>query len=118
MDVNETLELLERAVAEKGPDHVYQQHTEVGDGDGAMCRYANPDGTPDCIVGYVLSYVGLLGSGAHLWEGLAGSLLVVQKNFTVEAIQILLEAQITQDNGKPWGEALEAAKNEAGLVEA
>jgi hypothetical protein len=98
----ETTELLQRAVAEKGDGYVY-------DADGAMCRYAEEEtGAPSCIVGHVLDYVGLLDQAE---EG-AGALGVdgVKMNFTNRAGHMLWAAQIMHDHGRTWGEALVAAK--------
>jgi hypothetical protein len=105
-DYDQTIELLQRAVAEKGDGHIYERH---GDSVLPACRYANHDGTPDCIVGHALSYVDLLSLELDD-QGPVTDLKIVHENFTPVAIHALEVAQDGQDCGDTWGEALIAAK--------
>ena len=108
----ETIELLERAVAEKGMDYVYDPGLNNW-GVRDICRYVNSDRTPGCIVGQVLSYVGLLGRFTHETENMASAQPVIQNNFAPDAINALVRAQKRQDRGEPWGLAFDAAKGVA-----
>ena len=116
------LELLERAVQEKGPDYVYpKSDTQDEDGDGDyVCLYRNADGSPSCIVGHVFNYLGVLpkvGEGRSARQAVMDLGLVTGKwNPTSEILQT---AQRDQDAGATWGEALAAAREVyAGAVKA
>lgn len=99
-DYDQTIELLQRAVAEKGDGHT------------CMCYYAGEGGQPVCIVGHVLSYVGLLSAAKECDQiGIQPDAIVDQ--FTPAAISALAEAQHSQDTRHTWGEALIAAKEVA-----
>lgn len=126
IDVNETLELLERAVAERGEDFLYPtKHVDDGAwrGNGTSnshstaCRYARADNrAPACIVGQVLAYRGLLDL-ERIREGVdAREQVVIMERFTPTAIDILAEAQGLQDTGATWGEALGGARRSAATL--
>lgn len=127
VDADKAIELLERAVEEKGADYVDPDAATVG------CNYADAKGNPLCIVGHVVSYLGvdlrpvvLVDEGYYEREELWGhGVSAIELNyandaaphpgfsFTNEAIWALGRAQTMQDNGETWGEALEAAKEVA-----
>lgn len=103
---DETIELLQRAVTEKGDSHKassqYQRFEDY-----------EPTGEPVCIVGHVLACVDLLSEAIEgdTWES---DWQPAQHHFTPAANRALAAAQYTQDGNKTWGEALIAAK-EVGL---
>lgn len=106
---------LERAVDELGSDHVYSKPslgTAPDDVEDFACAYYEPDGSPSCIVGHVLSYHGVRfgwDDDANLASvrDLAGDEQFVAPQTVVE---YLTAAQITQDQGGTWGQALAEAE--------
>lgn len=106
-DVEYVRSLLARAVAEKGPDYV---DPNAGDG----CVYYNDDLTPACIVGHVIEYW-REDHGTEIPDtvlenrGLGvGSDLLNEIGWSRMAIHGLTAAQNMQDDGRTWGDALEA----------
>src|SRR5215207_3245486 len=106
---DQTIELLQRAVAEKGDGYVYPG----ADGyDTFSCRYADYlTVAPSCLIGHVLDYLGLLSEAAEGHS--ANRMEVVHNQFTPGSALVLRAAQILQDKGHAWGEALIAAKETA-----
>lgn len=113
---DKAIALLERAVAEKGPDYIYNPNGECA------CKYFEP-GTqlPGCIVGHVASYLGLTAADLQPFEHNTSDTLfvgnptgmtidpILSGGFTVRTL--LREAQTVQDDGGSWGAALQAAKD-------
>lgn len=116
------IELLERAVEEKGADYVDPNAANH------VCEYADEQGNPLCIVGHVLSYLGEplkptqqedFNGGLHttLWgtDMDASEVIINPSAFGVDdydvVAAVLSAAQRVQDHADTWGEALEAAKN-------
>jgi len=108
------LELLDRAVAEKGRDHL------------AFCTYMSHDtGAPVCIVGYVVHYLDETDALLHIldeqhhganvnhvdWESLGVDL-------ELGVVELLYAAQKTQDSGSRWVAALAAAHDKFAEQEA
>lgn len=114
----QAVRLLERAVAERGKDYVYRaeerKEAEARDGDPAAiaCSYAEPDGSPSCMVGLALSYVG---ANPVIMEDIGGWAMGVLPDLGVAlgTARVFQEAQSAQDMGKTWGVALEAARRRA-----
>ena len=128
VSLNEAEELLERAVTEKGADYVYGKR-------GGACNYER-DGAPSCIVGHVLSYLGLtveqlatLDNPDKFYVNECGypvsadtgitdiaQLLASELgiDLTFPAAELLQNAQFDQDNGVPWGTAVVLAKDAVG----
>lgn len=99
-----TLELLRRAVAEKGADHVYPRAKRYG-----KCLYREPDGSPSCIVGHVLIWAGV--DPAQLVEGFSAWRQMKTLGVTDERVRLALDAaQMNQDRGATWGAVLAAAE--------
>lgn len=121
--VKRVLEALEKVVDEapRGPDTVY--HGDIAPDTSTFCEYAI-GGTPACIVGrVVMAEFGLPEPLSGTWtergqvyavetKDLPGSLETYQA-FTPKANQVLRAAQEVQDRDRPWGEALDAAKERA-----
>lgn len=103
--VQEALDLLERAVQEKGEGHTYNQERHAGN-----CYYFEPDSRePGCIVGHVLSYVGFTAEDAANLE--IENKAVRRFDFPAPGIAAVLgAAQHSQDDGHTWGEALSDAR--------
>lgn len=108
------MSLLERAVAEKGADYVYERD-EVG-----RCAYFNQDGSPSCLVGHILHYKGvtiddLKDSRAWREDGMNANASVAALidsgvlDAPYSAATLLRNAQINQDSGFEWGRAVEDA---------
>jgi hypothetical protein len=101
IELNDALNALRKVVAERGEDFVYE----------GSCVYQF-EGQPACIVGHVL---------AHLLPEWWRSTEIVKQNLsafqlsqcglaTADAADALEAAQVAQDTGLTWGEALEAAE--------
>jgi len=126
VDADKAIELLERAVEEKGADYVDPDADTVG------CNYADGQGNPLCIVGHVVNYLGVdlrpvvVGEDGAEHEELWGhGVSAVELNYatraaphpgiriTDDAVWVLGKAQTMQDNGASWGEAVKYAKEAA-----
>ncbi len=82
------------------------------------CRYL-VNGEPSCIVGQVLSFLGVPIGVLHTMDcstdpqiGSGGMLVLRQAGVTLDrvAAAILIQAQSTQDGGDTWGRALTDAR--------
>lgn len=103
LDYDTALALLERAVAEKGADYAYPR---------SYCVYFEPDGSPSCIVGHVLAYMGVTRRDVLDWNRspvlTLCSLEVIEADYLTQRLLVL--TQMHQDSGTPWGEAVAKAK--------
>lgn len=110
LSYDRAVELLGRAVTEKGADYVYE--------DAVNCAYFGEHGEPRCIVGHVLHYVGvepfdpddvhnITSFGVLMEEGVVSPVTADER-----AINLLVTAQVHQDRQVPWGESVENAKKE------
>lgn len=117
---DDVLDLLGKAVALKGDGYrdpgVYQRD---GINIATDCRYYNVDdagepdfGSPSCIVGHVLYFEGI-GVHASVNEstGFADLVHELPIRFSDEGHTALMRAQMVQDAGGTWGDALLAAKD-------
>jgi hypothetical protein len=106
----QALELLEQAVATRGPDYRYPLRPAAS-GQSDACRYVW-DGEPDCLVAVALSLAGW--SVAELREieafGQIGNLPHPDARISWQAIEVLRCAQYAQDEGTSWGDALRSAR--------
>lgn len=101
VDTDRVLELLELVVNREGPDTIREG------------RYVR-NGEPFCIAACVLNKLGVSrvtlaweeGRSVHRFRHLVNGVL-----FTNDAMDALRAAQIHQDNGGTWGEALECARS-------
>lgn len=113
IDHVEALALLGRAVNEMGEDYVYPVYDE------GFCKYFREDGSPSCIVGFVLDYKGIsiehyaTLNAEEVNELRAGGVI----DLTDKAIAVLEAAQRTQDHSGTWGDALAEATRVAGRIE-
>lgn len=123
IDIPEALFCLRRVVYDKGPDFVYEKPVLEN---WSACVNFN-DGKPSCIVGHVFALLGLSYEKASKLQvdgpRIAESSALILSNdknfpwtFTVGAKSVLGEAQMHQDDGKTWGEALEMAESKACLI--
>lgn len=126
---------IEEAVEAKGRAYVYpllpEGADEYGEFEYAICTYVR-DGQPSCIVGHALASLGVPveilagldappgGTGAYrALTGLAKDRVIEYRAEDWEFITgFLLEAQIHQDGGDSWGDALDKARSYVGLVTA
>lgn len=130
LSADQAIELLEAAVATRGAEYNYRFTAQ--EGSGATCLYIR-NGEPSCLVGValvtegvpieVLTYIDEFthdcenecledcteSSIGSIW---AGQVLRDRAGLMLsdEARWVLSSAQIYQDTGRTWGEALEAAK--------
>lgn len=108
----EVTDATNKVVNERGHDYVYTTPEGWMAPDVDSCKYRfNVDGriTPGCIVGAVVyeldkDMLFSLEEGAYV----SGQPLEVVSRFSVESLQALMSAQLEQDRGHTWGEALEA----------
>jgi hypothetical protein len=105
---DEAVELLDRAVAEKGEDYIYPR--SAGE---AECLYVE-DGQPSCIVGHVLFWKGLTLERIESIEGMSAFALNDYDwlDLDEKAEALLWKTQSRQDSGVPWGRAVAEAKAE------
>lgn len=105
---------LKRAIELKGADYVYER-VKVSTGDVTVPLCVNWDnGQPSCIVGHVL--VNEMGvdpddpaAQASQAQSAAGTLVFLDIKADERTQSLLGLAQIAQDRGTPWGEAVESA---------
>ena len=122
-------ELMREAVAEKGEDYVYE--SPLASGECAYLTYADPevpqeDPTgPSCIVGQVLVRVGVpleILRGAEGFRPAKALAELADRGVIVDCparvVSALNHAQIDQDTGKSWGEALRTFEQWVGMVPA
>lgn len=112
---HQAIEALRAEVAQEGPDHVY----EKPDGDDCFYTWG---GQPSCLVGRALFRLGVPLDELRDWENanareLSNSAMdddnltpIRPALTTVQAAQVFQVAQFRQDDGLPWGNALEAAE--------
>lgn len=124
LNFDEAVTLAKRAIAEKGEDYVYSRTSLL------FCNNFNEeDGSPSCIVGHILSYKGMAwgalrnrqdahneqaGNGVFqaIYNSAGVSTLVNDEVIALDSSKtedFLSELQNLQDNGAPWGKALNAA---------
>ncbi len=103
------LELLMRAVEEKGEDYCYEEPSEFD-----SCIYFEHDASPSCIVGHVLHYLGF--EPSEHWMAaynvdqhvpcILGTFGYLTGGLTAAACLLLVAAQGYQDQAYPWGECV------------
>lgn len=112
IEFNEAIELLNRAVAERGADYVYREDPKAFDAeDEVRCVNTFDDGTPGCIVGQVCFYAGLDAEDLASNRFSPVDTLVAEEvlNIDSDVIELLSEAQSRQDGGDTWGKAVQRA---------
>tara|TARA_A100001388_G_C28657317_1_gene445030 strand:- start:244 stop:627 length:384 start_codon:yes stop_codon:yes gene_type:complete len=99
-------------------DYVYEQTPPFEWNGEPQCAYFDYKGQPSCLVGHFFAKEGLLTADSPLRRTLEGdnatqAISVMTDRgiaeFTEEATELLWYAQMHQDEGKPWGYALEGA---------
>lgn len=113
------LAILTKVVSAVGKDHVYVNNDGIKAGGiiGAECTYVHDGDTPGCIVGHAMVRLGVsvgelkplntAGALSLLWELEEKGVLKT----TSMARNVFMEAQMAQDRGATWGEALKEAKD-------
>ena len=116
IDRERAVELLRKQVEAKGTDYEYEAPASIG-----RCVYFDNDGCPSCVVGYVLADLGVTLGGVHEIGRDPGSPSDSGNQIAISAVNVdgvqltsgarhvLATAQRAQDNGQPWGEALNLA---------
>lgn len=113
IDVDEVGILLDKAVAKKGEDYIYQLDLN------RFCAYYHGE-EPGCIVGHVLADLGVdasmvRGADVNVGVGISGASMAAALTswgieFTEQAMDVLYKAQCMQDVGSAWGAAVKNAK--------
>lgn len=130
------LAALEAAVEEKGADYVYPRELdEYGDLTEDSCLYVK-NGAPSCLVGHALHSLGVPLEALSANEGAGAAALLdyleIDGFVTFEKGEadeegyrglskvqsLVFYAQAKQDTGTPWGESLNVAREQIGLVTA
>ena len=107
----EALELLEKAVATRGEDFVYQKRL-------GGCLYVY-QGKPDCLIGVALiDFAGWPLSDLERFCPVASVAREFPGRIGADAVAVLQAAQDAQDAGETWGQALRAARNKAEALRA
>lgn len=112
----QVLETLREVVAGK-EDYVYEPQQEGQ----SMCLYVHEDEhgrkTPGCLVAHALVRLGGSISGLEESEGSGPLLASVKAGLSLEdaSVEALVQAQVAQDSGYTWGEALRVAEAEFGV---
>jgi hypothetical protein len=112
LDIGTALSLLAGVVRDRGDDYTYRPVC-LEKGNYFTCLYAR-DGSPDCLVGVVLGRAGVPAADLEAFGDagihelyFAGAVPVTM---TFGAVVVLRAAQLAQDRGGTWGEALLAAE--------
>ena len=114
-NTTEALALLERAVATRGPEYVYE-----GKDPASRCLYTWPDGTPGCLIGVWMDLAGI--SRPPYIDGQyfdddnddnCKSVNVLTCGLSADVREVLHEAQALQDHRRTWGAALAVARRAA-----
>lgn len=102
---DEAVDLLNRAVAEKGPDYVYPRSLSDG-----LCVYFEGS-APSCIVGHLLAYKGIDAEQVAVQNENGFDTLIGDDVIGVDRkTECLLNvAQASQDSQMPWGDAVALA---------
>lgn len=125
VNARRALELLIDVVEQYGEGTVYEKFVKDSlPMNGSACYYER-DGAPSCLVGHVLHRAGVsveMLANIDIYGTPAGRLATVVPGLNWEAAGVLGRAQRAQDQGQPWGVALEAARayyeNEGGAADA
>lgn len=118
----DVMEAARKVVAEKGGEYLYRESR-------VRCKYAEPDGSPSCLVGHVIEkldpqvFERLAGrEEMHGNSEAAGALVQLgwlEPDFwTDEAEAAMDRIQYAQDCGEPWGAAVERGLTLGKLVAA
>lgn len=109
-----TVLALKNAVALKGEDYVYKVSANTR---GPACVYFGRDKQPSCIVGHLLAEMGVEPFAFNSKTNSSSVTALMSKgvlevddldaNFRSRTLELLAMTQNKQDNGIPWGRALE-----------
>jgi hypothetical protein len=119
--VEQAREGLRKALEEKGEDYVYP-HALTGEN----CVYAEPDGSPSCLVGHAIYYIdreafnALAAEEAEHWdEEMDGLPITSVRSIDIDksALRALAEAQDIQDTKGTWGAAFKGFEVTSASIE-
>lgn len=120
IDARRALELLTDVVDTYGEDTVYEKVTlKFGESAGTLGCVYQDQGRPSCLVGHVLNRAGVpLGRLEELDDrGVsARSLHEHLDQVGFDACRVLSNAQLGQDSGETWGDALRDARKVYELI--
>jgi hypothetical protein len=114
LSYDRTVQLLREVIGEFGEDHTYPIYPmeRLSDGRQLRCFYVRND-QPSCIVGHVLHCAGMPLEDLRKVEGYGPTDTLAPVQFArwadPEALDLLAEVQVQQDEGATWGEALRDA---------
>lgn len=118
---DEFMAAMEAAVEDRGADWVYPRASEAAAMNGnaeddwhfayGECKYSLPDGSPACIIGEVLFRLDpTMLPGPDVLDSASGVLEWERFEDFERVAKAADAAQLAQDSGAPWGEALAQAK--------
>ena len=118
LTAKKALSLMAQIVLEHGVGHVYQ-HVDTLQGNGCAYVQAGEDGKdcPSCLIGHVFHRFGVPLEFLKYWN-FCGAETMSSKirnsdslgiGVTEAAVDVMLTAQESQDNGESWGVALARA---------
>ena len=112
IDARRALELL-TDVVEGNEEYRYEYVEDLAEG-GTSCVY-QVNGEPSCLVGHALIRAGVpMSFLVRMDEELAAAEVMdayLGASVTKGAVKVFDAAQVRQDGGQTWGEALEYARN-------
>jgi hypothetical protein len=108
-------QLLEAAVNQRGADYVSVKDESHGPAGG--CYYF-VEGKPSCIIGLILSYLGVKPSQVHEGANAGSQVKSLFPDTSDDVLDALNKAQSAQDTGRTWGVALGAFKDTLHVVSA
>jgi len=139
LSYQDALTFLEKAVADKGADYVYENPLRPGsEAQTTDCRYFDAEQQPSCILGHVLVHLGVKPFdfyGQHNTTGIASLIasehpvialddaagVISYDNDSLPSVSCSLTqsptynliawAQSYSDKGVPWGQVVEFAKD-------
>lgn len=106
------IQAMRDAVAERGKNYVYPEAVPNGvnyfkrddyHNPGGVCMYSTPDGTPACIIGLALDK---MGEPVPEYGNMVGADCVLEYLVSPYVCNAARQAQLIQDKGGTWGEAL------------
>lgn len=114
------IELAKKAVAKMGPDYIYRPPGGYG------CVYFDEEGEPSCILGHIISDLGITSENVGNHNSKTCDKIIGSKNDSPWRGKIMVHAsprvqvalrdlQRKQDMGVPWGRALEEALKHSNL---
>ena len=112
LSAERALQIMREVVAEYGEDHVYTTPDGTPADGMSSCFYVHDD-QPGCIAGHVFHRAGISLQTLRDAESSGANGVAHKLGIPAETGATLYQAQLTQDDGGTWGEALAEAERYA-----